>query len=972
MSKFWRTTLVLMAGTALVLSGLPAVYGQDDEDMEEFVLEEVVVTAERGEVMVLDRAMTVTGFNEQMVEQLGIQNEGDLEVLVPGLQVGNRTQGGGKSEDDHYYMRGIGSERTVNFFSDTAVAVYVDGVFTDQTYGTDGFFDMERVEVARGPQGTTGGKAALSGAINFHSRKPTETFNAIASLELTDQMTREYRVAFGGPIMDSNFLYRLKFSYLEGEGEFENVHPGGIDGGIPEQFIWSPQLRWKTDRFDVTLRYSNQADTGTPSTSLALGARDTVNEFILNPDGTPNCATHPVTGEVTCQRNPYYGAEAAPSVANCSNISTDGTRDPQDIICNPDELQHKIAVNAPIFQDNSAEAASVDALFNITDSLVLNYKGGWRKTITNNSNDDDQLGREGGGVCPWNHPMVLGGVLTEGQTSRYCALDGGGDGSFRDTRSEYWFSSEQISHEISFYSNFDGRFNFVVGAVYIDGEEPYDWRGYQFGMGWYGVHGDWLYEDRSAQCEAVIESLYGAGGAISGAGSRLLRDFPADPVAAAAPMTWTTLAACPGSPEILAQGAGANFGSNLNGQVGLFSGNVEYETKGLYANVEFVVTDALKLFGGIRDDEDIKNHPRNDYWYVTGLNAASPYVDWGVWGIYPNACDPNIGDDCIPIIEGWPRNMDAAGFEGKREETWGETTWNVGAEYDVTEDAMVYARVSTGYRAGGMYGFATSEPPWGMPAEEMINYEIGLKGLFFDRTVQLEATYFFQDFDSYWVFSSRLRTEAEMRQDPDAGPLTGELDAIADTTIGGIELQGAWRISEAFTLRGFYNWLDAKVGDFESMYPWGIPGETQNWYTIDWVDSQGNAQQTWVHDQWESYGGNQLPNQPEHKGSLTLAYEMPLPQQAGSLELLTTYNYTGKKYIELANLDTYAIEPYHRWDLRANWRSPDQKWLVTLFAQNVLDQAGLYMWSPREGTDSPWGTVVEPRRVGLSITWRTN
>ena len=596
-------------------------------------------------------------------------------------------------------------------------------------------------------------------------------------------------------------------------------------------------------------------------------------------------------------------------------------------------------------------------------------------------NDNDQLPREGGGVCPWNHPKVLGGMLTEGQTSRYCAKDGGGDGSFTNTRSEYWFSSDQISHELSLYSNFEGRFNFTVGAVYIDGEEPYDWRGYNFGS----AEAAWRYTDTSARCEAVIESIYGSNGSLSGGGSLLLRDFPGDPNAKASAAA-TGLYACPGESAIMNRGAGTNYTANTKGQYGLFSGNVEYKTVGYYANIEFIITDTLRLFGGIRDDEDTKSHLVNDYWYPFGLNAADPVAVGLVWvqdsngdwvqeeQLSLNYCDNDSGEDCFAMITGWPRGSDSGGFEGKNDVEWGATTWNVGVEYDLTEEAMLYGRVSTGYRAGGFYGYAVMNPPWGMPAEEMTNYEAGLKGLFFDKTVQLELSYFYQDFSAYWVFSSRFRTAEELLTNPDGGPITGELEAIDGTTIQGIELQGAWRFLDAFTLRGYYNWLNAEIGPFKAIYPWGLPGAPADWVQLPWTDSQGNPQTTWFNQSGGEYeyGGNQLPNQPEHKGSVTLAYDTPLPEEWGSLEVLTTYNYTGKKYIELANLETYAIDPYHRWDLRANWRSPSQKWLVTLFAQNVLDQAGLYMWSPREGTDSPWGTVVEPRRIGLSITWRTN
>ena len=992
MKAFWKMMLIFLVGTGLVLTGLPAVYGQEEEEGEKevFVLEEVVVTAERGEALVLDRPMTVTGFNEQMVEQLGIQNEDDLEVLVPGLQVGNRSQGSGKNEDDHYYMRGIGSERTVNFFSDTAVAVYIDGVWTDQTYGTDGFFDMERVEVTRGPQGTTGGKAALAGAISFHSRKPTETFSAIAQAEFTDQFTQQYQLAFGGPIMDSNFLYRLRFSYLDGEGQIENVYPGGRDPGKPEQVIWAPALRYKTDRMDITLRYSNQEDTGTPDSSLFLGTYNTVEEFELGPDGDPVCSTNTSTGETVCQRNPFYGAPPSPTVANCSNVRLDGTVDPFNLVCDPDELEHEVALNAPIFTDSSAEAATLDASFNITDSLVLTYRFGWRDTVYNNLNDSDLQPREGGGLCPFDHPKVEGGMLTVGQTSRFCALDGGVGGTFENYYSQYEFTSEQYSHELSFYSDFDGPFNFTIGAVFIDGEEPYDYRGWNNGS----ETGRWQFEDTSAQCEALIDSLYGAGGSLAADGSRRLRDFPSDPYVRALAAGWTQLVACPGSPEIMNHGAGTNYTANMNGQEGLFTGNAEYETQGAYLSVEYQINDAFKAFAGIRTDSDTKAHPRNDWLAPFALNAAEPVVvddvwyqdsngDWQVrqdWA--ENYCDNDSGEDCIGVVGGWMRNSSVEGYEGKNDVTWGETTWNIGLEYRPVEDVMVYGRVSTGYRAGGLYGWWVTSEPWGYPAEEMTNYEIGAKGLFFDNVLQLEATYFFQDFSSYHIFASRLRTEAEVQADPRGGITSGEVTSMDGTTIGGIELQGAWRITDDFMIRGFYNWLDANLGSYNALYPYAIPGVPPPVYpddytVIEYTDLEGNPVTGEISNRTLQLEGRQLVNQPQHKGSLTLVYDTPLPEQWGGLELLTTYSYTSKKFVEQGNFDAYAIQPYHRWDIRANWRSPDQKWTVTLFVQNLLDQQGLQMYSPREnynpGTqlmDPPVGTLVEPREIGLSITFR--
>ena len=146
------------AALAAALVAVPTA-AQTAEEPVTRITEEIIVTAERREENILKVPMSMTALNDTKIEELGIQNFMDLEQLVPGLQFGdvNEQQGHGTT------MRGMGTARGggnagVDISRDEAVATYVDGVFTIAEYGLHAhLFDLERVEVLRGPQGTMRG-----------------------------------------------------------------------------------------------------------------------------------------------------------------------------------------------------------------------------------------------------------------------------------------------------------------------------------------------------------------------------------------------------------------------------------------------------------------------------------------------------------------------------------------------------------------------------------------------------------------------------------------------------------------------------------------------------------------------------------------------------------------------------------------------------------------------------------------------
>lgn len=91
MKKYWKIGLAAVLGAALVLTGSPAAFGQEEEAKDVFTLEEVIVTATKREESILEVPITVTGFSDRTIEMLGMISMDDLNMLAPGLQIGEES-----------------------------------------------------------------------------------------------------------------------------------------------------------------------------------------------------------------------------------------------------------------------------------------------------------------------------------------------------------------------------------------------------------------------------------------------------------------------------------------------------------------------------------------------------------------------------------------------------------------------------------------------------------------------------------------------------------------------------------------------------------------------------------------------------------------------------------------------------------------------------------------------------------------
>ena len=158
---------LLSRSVALVLGLSPFAAGISYADV---LLEEVMVTAQKREQALNDVGVAITAYTGDQMKALGFEDSTDLIAYTPGISMAGDIGG----QRAIFNIRGV----VQNDYADLAeapVAVYIDGTYLASTQAqTFGLFDVERVEMLKGPQGTLFGRNATGGLVNTITVKPTE------------------------------------------------------------------------------------------------------------------------------------------------------------------------------------------------------------------------------------------------------------------------------------------------------------------------------------------------------------------------------------------------------------------------------------------------------------------------------------------------------------------------------------------------------------------------------------------------------------------------------------------------------------------------------------------------------------------------------------------------------------------------------------------------------------------------------
>ena len=204
----------LSAGVVvLATSGAQSAYAQ---------IQEIIVSAERREESLQDVPIAVSAFQAEDLEQKQIVEPLDLINYVPNVYGSNNT---GLGTAVAYYIRGLGNTETIATF-DPPVGTYVDEVYIARQNGNNvSFFDVDRIEVLRGPQGTLFGRNTTGGAVSVHMRRPAEEFGGYAEIGYGSFDRKTARATVDLPVSDM-FLTKLSAYWVDDQGYVKNTRTG--------------------------------------------------------------------------------------------------------------------------------------------------------------------------------------------------------------------------------------------------------------------------------------------------------------------------------------------------------------------------------------------------------------------------------------------------------------------------------------------------------------------------------------------------------------------------------------------------------------------------------------------------------------------------------------------------------------------------------------------------------------------------
>lgn len=748
-----RSNYVLLAGaSALALSvAAPAAIAQD-QDEEARTLGTVVVTTQKTEESIQDVPIAVSAFDEEMLESMQLAGGPDLVKAIPNVNFTKGNFGG-----FNFRIRGIGVD-AVTTSADAGVGIHMNDVplFTNSFFEAE-FYDVERVESLRGPQGTLYGRNATGGVVNVITAKPVlEEFQASADLTYGNHNTVKAKGMLNLP-MGERAALRLAGSYLSRDGYVTNLTTGNdVDSrdlySLRASFAFEPTDRFRTL---LTVEHFNEDDSRLRS-GKQLCDQDPVRTSF---NGIPISGLDQIVTSQGCVDNALSAPESLEGLNNVATLGAQyglvagliGNIDPMtgnaiDLNANTDGIPADLRAIESLFDPTFETEQTLftwKGEFDLTDSLTVTYLGSYNERMNisqedyNEQSSDVAFNTTPGAFAALNpigaagvgalFPILFpGGVVSDpqlGARNSYGAADISGS------------ETEATTHELRLQSDYDGRFNFNLGAIKVDGETN---QGPALQESYY------VFFNTSTAFNQLLNAALGGGGP---------DPFPIEDIA----------------------NVGATPIENLDGISRQYFRSItpyKLDSFAVFGEGYFDVTEDLTLTVGLRYTDDQKEVRR----IPTFLSASIADIP-----------DPLGGT-----------GIETAQFE----ETTGRIGFDWAPNLDFSEDSLFYAFYSRGYKGGGINPPQPTENPNAFPAafdpEFVDSFEIGTKNTLAGGSMQLNGTAFMYDYQGYQISQIVNRTSANFN---------------VDAEIKGLELETIWNPASTFVINANLGFLDAQVVD---------------------------------------------------------------------------------------------------------------------------------------------------------------
>ena len=221
-------------------------------------LEAIKVTARKREETLQEVPVAVTAFTADALDKLNVRDLADLDAQVPNLTI---YAARGSSSTLTAYIRGVGQSDPL-WGVDPGVGIYMDDVYIARPQGALlDVFDIERIEVLRGPQGTLYGKNTIGGAIKYISKGLRSDFNGYGSVTVGNYGQRDIKAAVGGGFAGSEYLRgRISVADLHRDGFGENLVTGAQVSDKKIRAFRANLGAYVTDDFDLQFAFDHVDD----------------------------------------------------------------------------------------------------------------------------------------------------------------------------------------------------------------------------------------------------------------------------------------------------------------------------------------------------------------------------------------------------------------------------------------------------------------------------------------------------------------------------------------------------------------------------------------------------------------------------------------------------------------------------------------------------------------------------------------